>query len=78
VAEARTLRAQGEGALRILAPVTLKRTEGPEDADQRRVFFKTAFVFDVSQTEPLPGVQPVALEPPREPVPVAPRARGRS
>ncbi len=59
---------KGEGALRILAPVTVKRTEGPEDADERRVFFKTAFVFDVSQTVPLPGVDPVALEPPREPL----------
>jgi hypothetical protein len=30
------------------------------------VFFKTAFVFDVSQTEPLPGVVPAPLEPPCE------------
>ena len=59
---------KGQGALRILAPVTVKRTDGLEDADQRRVFFKTAFVFDVSQTEPLPGVDPVPLEAPREPL----------
>jgi hypothetical protein len=32
------------------------------------VFFKTAFVFDLSQTEPLPGVEPASLEPPREPL----------
>jgi hypothetical protein len=59
---------KGEVALRILAPVTVKRTDGPEDAEERRVFFKTAFVFDVSQTEALPGVEPVALEAPREPL----------
>jgi hypothetical protein len=32
------------------------------------VFFKTAFVFDVSQTEPLPGVEPVALTAPHDPL----------
>jgi hypothetical protein len=30
------------------------------------VFFKTAFVFELSQTEPLAGVEPVALGPPCE------------
>jgi hypothetical protein len=32
------------------------------------VFFKTAFVFDVSQTEIRNGAEPAALEPPREPL----------
>ncbi len=32
------------------------------------MFFKTAFVFELSQTEPLPGVDPVPLHPPREPL----------
>ena len=32
------------------------------------MFFKTAFVFALSQTEPLPGVEPVSLESPREPL----------
>ena len=60
---------KGETALRILAPVTVKRrAEQNEETDQRQVFFKTAFVFELSQTEPLPGVEPVALEPPREPL----------
>jgi antirestriction protein ArdC len=60
---------QGETALRILAPITLKpRDEQNPDSDQRRVFFKTAFVFDVSQTEILDGAEPAALEPPREPL----------
>lgn len=32
------------------------------------VFFKTAFVFELSQTEPLPGVEAVALAPPCGPL----------
>ena len=60
---------KNEKALRILAPVTVKeRDEQGEDTGERRVFFKTAFVFELSQTEPLPGVEPVSLEPPRQPL----------
>ena len=60
---------KGESALRILAPVTVKqRDRQGEDTDERRVFFKTAFVFEVSQTEPLPGVEPVVVEAPCEPL----------
>ncbi len=61
---------KGEAALRILAPVTVKdrvKLSGDE-ADERRVFFKTAFVFDVSQTDILPGAEPVTLEPPHQPL----------
>jgi hypothetical protein len=60
----------GETALRILAPVTVKKrdTLTGERSDERCVFFKTAFVFDVSQTDILPGAEPVALEPPHEPL----------
>ena len=32
------------------------------------MFFKTAFVFDISQTDVLPGAEPVALEPPHQPL----------
>ena len=51
---------RGEVALRILAPVTVKQRdqqrEGQgEETDERRVFFRTAFVFDISQTEILDG-----------------------
>jgi len=58
-----------EKALRILAPISVKErdTTGAETGE-RRVFFKTAFVFELSQTETLPGVQPVALEPPHQPL----------
>ncbi len=63
---------RGEVALRILAPVAVKQRdehdEHDEDTDRRRVFFKTAFVFDVSQTEIREGAQPVELEPPSEPL----------
>ena len=48
---------KGETALRILAPVRSRSATSStgEETDERRVFFKTAFVFDVSQTEPRPG-----------------------
>jgi antirestriction protein ArdC len=61
---------KGETALRILAPVTIKEREKltGEQSDERRVVFKTTFVFDVSQTEILAGTEPVALEPPHEPL----------
>lgn len=61
---------KGEVALRVLAPVTVKdRDEQPgEETDQRRVFFKTAFVFDVSQTTVLDGAQPAPLEAPHQPL----------
>ena len=61
---------KGETALRILAPVTVRERDQltGEEAAQRRVFFKIAFVFDVSQTDILPGAEPVALEPPHQPL----------
>jgi hypothetical protein len=60
---------KGEVALRILAPVTVKhREERDDDSGERRVFFKTAFVFDVSQTEIRDGAEPLALEPPHQPL----------
>jgi hypothetical protein len=60
---------KGEVALRILAPVTVKqRDEHDEESGERRVFFKTAFVFDVSQTEIRDGAETVALEPPERAV----------
>jgi len=61
---------KGEVALRILAPVSVKerdRVTG-EETDERRVFFKTAFVFDVSQTEIREGAELVELEPPHQPL----------
>jgi hypothetical protein len=61
---------KGETALRILAPVSVKERDKltGQESDERRVFFKTAFVFDFSQTDILPGAEPVALEPPQQPL----------
>jgi antirestriction protein ArdC len=60
---------KGERALRILAPVTVnERDAHGDETGERRVFFRTAFVFELSQTEPLPGVDPAQLEPPSQPL----------
>src|SRR5439155_5102111 len=60
---------KGERALRILAPVTVKERDARGgETGERRVFFRTAFVFELSQTEPLPGVEPVPVEPPSQPL----------
>lgn len=60
---------KGEKAIRILAPVTVKqRDEQDEETEQKKVFFRSVPVFDVSQTEPLPGTEPIALTPPTQPI----------
>jgi hypothetical protein len=60
---------KGEKAIRILAPITVKqRDEHGEDTCEKTVFFRTVPVFDVSQTEPLPGKQPIPLTPPSQPI----------
>jgi N-terminal domain of anti-restriction factor ArdC len=60
---------KGETALRVLAPVTVKRRdEDGQETGERCVFFKTAFVFELSQTELLPGVEPTPVEPPSVPL----------
>jgi hypothetical protein len=48
---------KGEKALRITAPIVLRRRgeDGEEIAEWR--VFKPAFVFELSQTEPLPGAR---------------------
>jgi hypothetical protein len=61
---------KGETALRILAPVPLKQRDeqAGEESEERHVVFRTAFVFDVSQTDVLDGAEPAVLEPPRQPL----------
>ncbi len=67
---------RGETSLKVLAPVTVKHRDPPEspvvggegERERTRVFFKTASVFSVSQTDPLPGVEPLPLAPPHEPL----------
>ena len=59
----------GEKAIRILAPVTVKQRDAQgEDTGEKKVFFRTVPVFDVSMTDPLRGKQPVPLAPPAEPI----------
>src|SRR5439155_2504528 len=53
---------KGEKAIRIFAPVRYRRPDAdqtdPDEPHEQLVGFKLAAVFDVSQTEPLPGVEP--------------------
>jgi hypothetical protein len=73
---------RGERAIRILAPMSVRSREAEQrDVDShdgeeaRRVFFRAVAVFDVSQTETLPGTEAVPLEPPSEPITGASHAR---
>ncbi len=60
---------KGQTGLRISAPVTVKeRDEDGRETGRRRVFFRTASVFELSQTELLPGVEPQAPAPNGEPL----------
>ena len=60
---------KGEKAIKILAPVAVKqRDEDGEQTGEKRIFFRTVPVFDVSQTDPLPGTEPVPLSPPAQPI----------
>lgn len=68
---------KGQRGIRILAPIPLRAREDdpqptavgtPASDDRPRTLFKSVAVFDVSQTEPLAGHDPVALEPEREPI----------
>lgn len=59
---------KGETAIRTFAPVRYRRDDDePSDGErmpEQVVGFKLACVFDVSQTDPLPGVEPAPLDPP--------------
>src|SRR5215213_8908944 len=60
---------KGEKAIRILAPVAVKQLDDAgRETGEMRVFFRTVPVFDVAMTEPLPGMEPVPLAPPAEPI----------
>jgi hypothetical protein len=67
---------KGERAIRILAPISVRQRE-PEQAardtagegeERRRIVFRAVSVFDLAQTEALPGTEPVPLEPPCQPI----------
>jgi hypothetical protein len=68
---------KGEHGIRIAARVTPKKAdptaeapepEQTEGRDRRPVRFTTVAVFGLSQTDPLPGVEQLPLEPPCEPL----------
>jgi N-terminal domain of anti-restriction factor ArdC len=60
---------KGEKAIRILAPVAVKqRDEQGEETGEKKVFFRTVPVFDVSMTDVLSGKEPVPLAPPSQPI----------
>lgn len=66
---------KGERGIRILAPMPVRdrdaegdSSSGREDGENVRTLFKSVAVFDVAQTEALPGRELVALEPPSEPI----------
>ena len=63
---------KGETGIRIFAPVRYRRREADQPVEgekqEQLVGFRLVAVFDISQTEPLPGVEPAPLEPPGEPV----------
>jgi hypothetical protein len=60
---------RGEKAIRIFAPLAVKqRDDAGEETGETRVFFRTVPVFDVVMTELLPGMEPVPLAPPAEPI----------
>ena len=47
--------------------MTVKERDGDgEETGEARTLFRAVAVFDVSQTDPLPNVEPVPLKPPRE------------
>jgi hypothetical protein len=60
---------KGEKAIRILAPVAVKqRDDNGEETGEKRIFFRTVPVFDVQMTDVLPGMTPVPLMPPAQPI----------
>ena len=58
---------KGEKAIRINAPIPTRR---PDDAntDERPITFRAVPVFDIAQTEPIPGATQAPLGPPGSPV----------
>ena len=60
---------KGERGLSIWAPMRVKaRDEDDEESGEKKTVFRVAKVFDVSQTDALPGVEPAPLSPPSAPI----------
>ena len=67
---------KGSRGIRILAPIPLRAhedestsNEGKSDQGGRsRTLFKSVAVFDIAQTEPIPGCEAVPIQPPLQPI----------
>jgi hypothetical protein len=61
---------KGERAVAIIAPVPVKDHDkaNGEDTDKARLLFKTVFVFDRAQVDPIEGREQAPLGPPCEPL----------
>jgi antirestriction protein ArdC len=60
---------RGESALWVIAPMSVKqRDQRGEDTGERRMFFRSVPVFELSQTDAIDGVDPAPLEPPSAPI----------
>ena len=56
-------------ALWVMAPMAVvDRDASGEETGEKRLFFRSVPVYEVSQTQALPGVEQAPLEPPREPL----------
>ena len=59
---------KGERGLSIWAPMRIKARDEAGEETAKRTLFRVAKVFDVCQTDPLPGVEAAPLSPPSAPV----------
>ena len=58
---------KGETSIRIYAPMPYRREREPGE-EELGLRFRAVPVFDLAQTDPIPGVEQLPLEPPGEPV----------
>ena len=60
---------KGETALWVMAPLPIKQRDGEaEEPREERLFFRRVPVFELTQTDVLPGVEPEPLEQPSAPI----------
>lgn len=61
---------KGERAIAIIAPLPVKERDRltGEETGETRLLFKTVFVFDRSQVDPIEGAEQAPLEPPTQPL----------
>ena len=69
---------KGERGLSIWAPMRIKQVDETGEETAKRTLFRVAKVFDVSQTDPLPGVEAAPLSPCLLYTSPSPRDRTRS